>query len=108
MRAGEDLGSLGDEVLNSGHGGPDTGVIGDGLAVEGDVQVATKEDLLSLEVSIRKVTNGELGGIKSERSTGVTSDGGECRPGDTYDKQGEGELATRPRRYVARLMVFKV
>ena len=59
--AGEDLGALADEVLDGGHGGTDAGVVGDGLAVEGDVEVATDEDLLALEVALGEVSNVHLG-----------------------------------------------
>ena len=50
--ADRDAGTLANEVLDGLDGGADAGVIGDGLPVEGDVQVATKENLLALEVSV--------------------------------------------------------
>jgi hypothetical protein len=40
-----DAGTLGGEVLDGLDGGADTGVVGDGLAVKGNVEVAADENL---------------------------------------------------------------
>ena len=56
-----DDGALGLEVLDGGDGGTDAGVIGDLLAVKGDVDVATDKDLLALELIVGEVLDGLLG-----------------------------------------------
>jgi len=56
-----DDGTLALQVLDGGDRGADTGIIGDGLSVKGNVDVATDEDLLSLKVGLREVLNGLLG-----------------------------------------------
>ena len=45
MKVYRDAGALADEVLDGLDGSADTGVIGDGLAIKGDVEVATDEHL---------------------------------------------------------------
>jgi len=56
-----DDGTLRLEVLDGGDGGTDAGVVGDLLAVEGDVDVATDKDLLALEITVGEVLDGLLG-----------------------------------------------
>lgn len=54
------LSSLVNEVLDSGDGSADTGIISDLLAIKGDVQVRTDQDDLALEVSLGQGTYGLL------------------------------------------------
>ena len=61
MRADGDDGTLLLEVLDGGDGGADASVISDLLAVKGDVDVATDQDLLALEVGVGEVLDGLLG-----------------------------------------------
>jgi hypothetical protein len=61
MGADRDDGTLRLEVLDGGDGGTDAGVVGDLLAVEGDVDVATDKDLLALEITVGEVLDGLLG-----------------------------------------------
>ena len=79
MGAGEDLGALADEVLDCGHGGADAGVVGDGFAVEGDIEVAADEDLLALQVALGEVRDVhlslELGGEPGSGAGGKSWNG---------------------------------
>jgi hypothetical protein len=45
MGRDSDAGAVVKEVLDGGDGSPDTGVIGDLLAIEGDVKIAADENL---------------------------------------------------------------
>ena len=38
------------EIIDRGDGGTDTRIVGDGFAVEGDVEIAADEDFFALEV----------------------------------------------------------
>lgn len=50
MGADRDDGTFFDEVFDGGDGRADAGVVGDGFAGKGDVEVAADEDLFGLEV----------------------------------------------------------
>ena len=52
MGGDSNAGALLEKVLDGGDGGPDTGVVGDGLAIEGNVQITTDQNLLAIEVSL--------------------------------------------------------
>ena len=54
-----DAGALADEVLDGLDGSADTGVIGDGLAIKGDVEVAADQDL---RLTKRCVSRARFGG----------------------------------------------
>eukprot|EP00968_Pinguiococcus_pyrenoidosus_P000792 scaffold47_cov258-Pinguiococcus_pyrenoidosus.AAC.119 len=60
-----DLGTLLHEGLDGRHGGADAGVIGDGLAVQGHVEVAANEHRLALEVFLGEVADALLGRRRS-------------------------------------------
>ena len=101
MRADSDDGALALEVLNGRDGGADTGVVGDFLAVEGDVHVASDEDLLALEVGFAEVLNGLLG-VEGEIEGGRSGEGADAEGGggggegggggDGQESEGTGEL----------------
>mmetsp|Transcript_10810 Transcript_10810/g.20813 ORF Transcript_10810/g.20813 Transcript_10810/m.20813 type:complete len:203 (-) Transcript_10810:18-626(-) len=61
VRADRDNGTLALQVFDSGNRRADTGVVGDLLTVEGDIQVATNKNTLSLKVGVRQVFDGSLG-----------------------------------------------
>jgi hypothetical protein len=72
MGAHSDDGTLLLQVLDGRDTGSDTGIVGDLLSVERDVDIATNQDLLSLKLGIGEVRDGLLGfegGVDSERST---------------------------------------
>ena len=48
------------EVLNGRDGRTDTGIVGYGLSVEGNIDITTYKYLLSLELIVSKVRNGLL------------------------------------------------
>lgn len=60
MGAYSDDGTLGFQELNGGHGGSDTGVIGDLLSVKWNVNIAADENLLSLQLIISEIFDGLL------------------------------------------------
>lgn len=85
VRADGDDGTLALEVLNGRDRGADTGVIGDGLSVKRNVDIATNQDLLSLELFIGEVLDGLLG-LKLEvndTGRGTDSEG-------TYNDKNDG------------------
>jgi hypothetical protein len=65
-------GSLGGEVFDGGYGRADTGIVGDFLSVKGNVDIATNEYFLSLEVGFGEVLN-RLLGLHFEGWTGTES-----------------------------------
>ena len=100
VRADGDDGALALEVFDGGDGGADTGVIGDLLAVKGNVHVATDENLLALKVGLAEVLDGllgiegevELGGGEGAEADG-RGGGGEGSDGwDGQKSEGRGEL----------------
>jgi hypothetical protein len=74
MRADSDNGTLFHQVFDSGDGRADTGVISDFLSVKGNVNIATDQDLLSLELGVREVRDGLLGLKFEERRSSSTAD----------------------------------
>jgi len=71
MGAHSDDGTLALQVFDSGDGRTDTGIVGDLLSVERDVDIATNQDLLSLKLFIGEVRDGLLGfkgGVDSSES----------------------------------------
>jgi len=81
--ADSDNGTLALQVFNGGDGGTDTGVIGDGLAVKGYVDVTSDQDLLALELVLGEVLDGFLG-LKFE------VEGGGSREGAHAERRGGG------------------
>ena len=70
--ADSDNGTLLLQELDGRDTGSDTGIIGDGLSVKRNVDIATNQDLLSLKLVIREVFDGLLGfegGVDSSEST---------------------------------------
>lgn len=74
VRRDGDDGTLALEVFNGRDRRADTGVIGDGLSIQGDVHVATNENLLSLELGIGEVLDGLLGVKLDEGRSGEVAD----------------------------------
>jgi len=72
MRAYGYDGSLGGEVFDGGYGRADTGIVGDGLSVKGNVDIATNKYLLAEEIGGGKVLN-RLLGMHFEGWTGTES-----------------------------------
>ena len=54
-------GTLSLEVFEGGHRPADAGIVGDGLTVEGNVEIASDKDVLSLQFGIGEVRDGFLG-----------------------------------------------
>jgi hypothetical protein len=73
VRAHGDNSTLALQVLNGRDGRADTSIIGDRLSVKGDVDVASYQDLLSLQFGVREVLDGLLG-IKLNNRRGGASD----------------------------------
>jgi hypothetical protein len=73
VRADSDDGTLALQVLNGGDGRSDTGVVGDLLSVKRNVDVASNQNLLSLQVCLGKILNGLLG-LKLECGRNNVSD----------------------------------
>lgn len=73
VRADGDDGTLALQELDGRDTGSDTSIIGDGLSVERNVDIATNQDLLSLEFVIGEVLDGLLG-----FEGGVDSSEGAC------------------------------
>ncbi len=69
--ADSDDGTLRLQVLDGRDTGSDTGIVGDGLSVKRNVDIATNQDLLSLELVIGEIFDGLLGfegGVESSES----------------------------------------
>lgn len=75
MRADGDDSTLVDQVLDGWDGRADTGVVGDGLSVERNIDIATDKDLLSLQFLVSKVGDGLLGLKLNERDGAADSEG---------------------------------
>ena len=90
VRADGDDGTLFLQVFDGGDGGADTGIISDLLSVKGDVDVATNQDLLSLELVIRHVSDGFLG-LKFESGGGEGAKSKSRGGGGDGGSHGEGE-----------------
>lgn len=93
VRADSHDGSLALEVFDGGDGRPDTGIIGDLLAIKGNVDVAPNKNLLALKVGLRKILNGFLG-VKGEVELGGGREGADAEGGGAGDKggnSGDGE-----------------
>ena len=75
MRADGDNSTLVDQVLDGRDGRADTGVVGDGLSVERNIDIATDKDLLSLQFLVSKVGDGLLGLKLNERDGAADSEG---------------------------------
>mmetsp|Transcript_3805 Transcript_3805/g.5699 ORF Transcript_3805/g.5699 Transcript_3805/m.5699 type:complete len:200 (+) Transcript_3805:832-1431(+) len=87
-------GTLSFEVLNGRDGRTDTGIVSDGLSVEGNVDITTYKNLLSLELVIGKVLNGLLGlklGSRSGAYTECTGWGKGAYVGSSEGKKGSRE-----------------
>mmetsp|Transcript_3005 Transcript_3005/g.4608 ORF Transcript_3005/g.4608 Transcript_3005/m.4608 type:complete len:272 (-) Transcript_3005:57-872(-) len=73
MGGKKNLGAVVDEVLDSGDGGADAGVISDSLAIKGDVEVATDKGNLSVKLIFAKVGDRHLllrGGVDPKSGAG--------------------------------------
>jgi len=94
VRREKHLGTLLHQVLHCGDGSSDAGIISNGLAIKRDVQVATHEDLLALELSLTEVTHRLLGHLK-HIGTGVHSAGnaieGLLESGSSCEEQSQHE-----------------
>merc|ERR1719359_953541 len=86
--AGRHAGALLEQHLDGRAGGADAGVVGDGLAVKRDVEVAADEDLLALEVCLGHVRDGLLG--DGHLGGGAREAGARGR-----ERQGRGEEEER-------------
>jgi len=89
VRAHGDNSTLALQVFDGRDGGADTGVIGDLLSVEGNVDITTDKDLLSLELVVGKIFDRFLG-VKSNRGGGESA-GGEGSRGGGGEGRGGGE-----------------
>jgi hypothetical protein len=96
VRADGDDGTLLLEGLDGGDGGADAGVVGDFLAVKGDIDVATDQDLLALEVTVGEIVDGLLG-LKLEGGGGSGSADAElgCCCMRRLSKVAEGQIKLR-------------
>mmetsp|Transcript_22177 Transcript_22177/g.32622 ORF Transcript_22177/g.32622 Transcript_22177/m.32622 type:complete len:97 (+) Transcript_22177:1191-1481(+) len=83
MGAYGDDGSLLLKEFDGGDGRTDTGIIGDGLSVKGNIYVTTDKNPLSLEF-VSDVLNGLLG-LKLERCGADSELGGRSKGGGTSD-----------------------
>ena len=78
VRADRDDGSLSLQVFDSGDGGSDTGVVGDGLSVKRNVNITSDQNLLSLKVGLGKILNGFLSLEFEDRRSSSSDAKGVC------------------------------
>lgn len=81
VRADSDDGTLLRQVFDGGDGRADTGVVGDLLSVKRDVDIATDQDLLSLQFSVGEVLDGLLGIKLEDRRNGASDSESVCTGG---------------------------
>lgn len=84
MRADRDDSTLSLQVFNGRDGGADTSVISDFLSVEGDVDIASDQNFLSLKFLVAEVRDGLLG-LKLEAESRGTADSESCKCKRTWN-----------------------
>mmetsp|Transcript_56328 Transcript_56328/g.155511 ORF Transcript_56328/g.155511 Transcript_56328/m.155511 type:complete len:454 (+) Transcript_56328:206-1567(+) len=88
VRAGGDLGTSVEKVLQGRDRRADAGVVGDGLAVKRDVKVAADKDLLALELSRGEVGDRLLGHHGDHAAGRGRAGGHPCRLAGRRERRG--------------------
>jgi len=94
VRGEQDLGPVIQQVLQSGHGGTDTGIVSDvEVLVERHVEIGAHKHALALEVGLGQVAHGLLGslhheGLATNSAVGTDHHAAACHAGRDWGTNG--------------------